>query len=300
MKNTITLLLILCLSLLGTTLTQAQTTQALDTIVKVNTDIIVCRVQEINTTEVKYIYPDRPGIVLALENELVNYIRLSSGETVRPENNDQEISDLAYEKQKTLNIKLGILTPLNGFTDFGFEYSRKPLHSLEGTLGIIGLGTQGTIIDEISNTDRGVTASFGYKVYAGPDFHLRKVRNAHRMSGMYVKPTISLAYYESVGDLMFYDPSAFDYLEEEVRTSTVKAALTVQIGKQYIFGDIFSLDLNVGAGYGIKNKERIDWPRDYQEPEFYFDFDPGYGFNVFTNGGGFTLSSSLKLGVLIK
>ncbi len=299
MKSIITSLII-CLGLFGTSNAHAQT-EALDTIFKVNSDVIICRVSEINTTEVKYYYLDRPGIVLALENELVDYIKLSSGETIRPENNDKQISDLAYAKQKTMNIKLGILTPLNGYTDFGFEYSRKPLHSLEGTLGIIGLGTQGTIIDELTSTDRGVTASFGYKVYAGPDFHLRKVRNAHRMSGIYVKPTISLAYYQSESEIgrSFYDPNI---TEGKYTESTTKAALTVQLGKQYIFGDIFSLDLNIGVGYGIKYQELIDSPQGF-DPETYwniFDFDPGYGFNVFTNGGGFTLSSALKLGVLIK
>ncbi len=291
MKNTLALLLITCLTFIGTGQVQAQT-EASDTIFKVNNETIVCMVLEFNTTEVKYAYADRPNLVLAIENELVDYIRLKTGEIIRPIDNEKAISDLAYDKQKTMNLKFGLLTPLQGYTDFGFEYSKKPLHSLEGSLGIIGLGSN----DFSYTKDRGVTASFGYRVFAKPDFHLRKVRNAHRMGGLYVQPTLAFSYHISEGNQFIYDPVTFDYNEEMVRSEVVRSALLLKMGKQYIFGEVFSVDLNVGVGYGFVNSRRLDGP---DEDPYYVDYDFGYGFNVI-DYNGLALSSSLKIGVLIK
>lgn len=295
MKNILTFLLVIGFLASMPLTTQAQSEEGHDTIYKVTNDIIVCTIVELNTTEVKYSYPDRPNIVLAIENELVDYIQLKTGEIIKPENNDKEISDIAYAKQKSMNAKLGILTPLQGYTELGFEYNLKPQHSIETTLGIIGLGSDGLS----TTTDRGASLSAGYKVYASPDFHLRKVRNAHRMNGLYVQPTVALSYHTARGDVQVYDPINFTWDTENVSSSIFKGAFLLKIGKQYIFSDIFSVDLNVGVGYGIKDVHRIDSPNEESGIEFLFDYEPSYGSRVFERSG-FAMSSSLKVGVLLK
>jgi hypothetical protein len=296
--------LLLCLLTL-TMFASAQSTEGKeikqDTIYKVTGDILVCIVSEMNTTEVKYHYPDRLGVTLALDNELIDYIILSSGEILRPQNSDKEISDLAFDKQKRINIKLGILTPLQGYTDLGFEYSIKPMHSIEGSLGIIGLGSKELNIFGSQASDRGATLTAGYKVYARPDFFLRKVRNAHRMSGLYIQPTLAVSYLTSTETVLAYDYDLNKSYNYDAKSSVFQGALLFKMGKQYIFGDIFSLDINAGVGFGMKNVKEIESSNtDIMQYDILYSGSYGnYGFTTF-QGGALALSAGLKIGVLIQ
>lgn len=295
MKNSIKQYILLATLMLFAFAVSAQETET-DAIHKHSGEVIYARVTEMNTTEVKYVYPDRPTIVLAIDNELVDYIILSSGEKVRPTNSDKEISDLAYDGQKKMIAKIGLFTPLQGYLDLGFEYSHKPLHSIEGTLGIIGLGTN-DLLD--FDNDKGVTLSAGYKIYAEPDFHLRKLRNAHRMSGLYFKPTIGLAYFTNESERRFYNFQTGDETSSMVQTQVFQGAALLQIGKQRIFGEVLSIDLNVGLGYGFKSINDDNTLNGLEEVGYYNFPQRNYGFNSFS-GQSIALSSSIKVGFMIK
>lgn len=297
MKNSIIAQLFFTTLLLSAFTVFSQETDA-DAIHKYDGEIIYARVTEMNTTEVKYIYPDRPTIVLAIDNELVDYIILVSGEKVMPTNNDKEINDLAYESQKKMIAKLGLFTPLQGYLDLGFEYSHKPLYSIEGTLGVIGLGTNDLV--GLDN-DKGVTFSAGYKVYAEPDFHLRKLRNAHRMSGLYLKPTLALAYFTNESETRFYNGQNGDEISKIGTTQVFHGAVLLQFGKQRIFGEVLSTDFNLGLGYGFKeiNDKNRNAPAGYEAIGFYNFPQRNYGFTSFS-GQSIALSASFKMGFLIK
>lgn len=299
MKNTSILIATLILSLFSNVTYAQEPSNVPDEIHKVTGDVIEARVTEMNTTEVKYYYLDRPGVVLAIENELVDYIILSTGEKVVPKNNDETIANLAYEKQKKMAIKLGLFTPLQGYTDLGFEYSHKPLQSIEGTLGIIGLGNNDLIFN--NTTDRGVSLSTGYKVYAGPDFHLRKMRNAHRMQGLYVKPTIALAYFNSSYTGEAYNWQTGENINFTQEDDVTQAAFLLQLGRQYILGDIISIDFNLGLGYGFKSINTVSsLPSEVEYTDFWFiDRENNYAFSTFQDGG-IAFNSAFKIGVLLK
>jgi hypothetical protein len=301
-RNTITTAFLILFSLNNI---MAQENPVSDIIVKVNDEKIECTVTEMSTTEVKYHYVDRPGVTLAIENELVDHIILSTGETVKPKNNDNEILDIAFNKQKKTAIKLGLFTPLQGYTDIGIEYSHKPMHSIEGTLGIIGLGSDEFSFSDRESINRGVTITAGYKVYSKPDFHLRKVRNSHRMSGLYIKPTLAATYVNTTDTWVgsHYDNNTYEYIEHdfETKSSVLQAAFLLKLGKQYIFGDIFSLDLNGGLGFGMKDVT-LDDNRPNTFTEAYFPELNSYGnfgFTTFQNGA-LAMSLDFKIGVLIK
>ncbi len=300
MKNALnTFTLVLSLLLTSVFSYGQEIEEKLDKIHKITGEIISAKVSEMNTTEVKYYYPDRPGIVLAVDNELVDFIILSTGETLKPENNEDVIADIEYSKQRNMAIKLGLFTPIQGYTDFGFEYSRKPLHSIEGTLGIIGLGNNNTSLFGNESTDRGAVITAGYKLYAGPDFHLRKLRNSHRMTGLYVKPTIGLSYFTSTTDGVAYSYNTGESIDYSQETEVTQGAILLQVGRQIVFGDLISIELNGGLGYGFKSAdESTNIPPGYETFD-YFDYTNNYAFSSF-QGDGLAGCINFKLGVLLK
>lgn len=278
---------------------QTENTQEFDVIYKLDQTTIECRVTEMNTTEVKYHYPDRPGITLAVDIGLVDYVILSTGEKVVPENTDGQVAELAYAKQRNMAAKVAFLTPLQGYTNLGFEYSRKPLQSIEGSLGIIGLGNSDFFYGD---NPRGVTISAGYRFYSPPLFSLRKIRNAHRMTGMYIQPSIAFSQYSSEHDQQVYDRATGNYRDITANLAVSRAAFLVKFGQQRVYGDRISLDYNVGIGYGAVS-ENITYNVSTQNVEFgygyYSDGGVGYGFSVI-DAVGLALSSTLKIGFLFK
>ena len=133
----------------------------------------------------------------------------------------------------------------------------------------------------------------GYKLYTGPDFHLRRMRNAHRMNGLYIKPKVAFAYY----DQHYNTSSSLSGGSGPYKKSFLKSAMILELGRQHVFGDIISVDYNLGLGYGTKSV--TESPSSDDERLRIFDFDNNYNFGVL-EGSGFAFSSSLKVGFLLK
>ena len=129
---------------------------------------------------------------------------------------------------------------------------------MEFTLSLIGLG--------FNNPEDavGLGLKAGYKFIRSPDHFIRGMRYAHILKGGYVKPEIAFARY----DLRSKD--------EEV----IKAALIVNLGKQWIFSDVFLVDLYFGVGYGMTTSQIEDpeYPHDFVvvDPEFPLALDAGF------------------------
>ena len=90
------------------------------------------------------------------------------------------------------------------------------------------------------------------------------MRYAHVLKGGYVKPEIAFARYNLRSK------------DEEV----IKAALIVNLGKQWVFSDVFLLDIYFGVGYGMTTSriEDPEYPHDFVvvDPEFPLAMDAGF------------------------
>jgi hypothetical protein len=197
--------------LLSSFITKAQIT-SLDTIFKVNNTLIVCDVIEMSTTEVRYTYPEKPNLVLAVSLELVKEVKLKTGETLKP-SNDEEMLTVHYDNQKTMAIKLKPFSPINGFLGVGFEKSLKPGVSLEATLSIIGVGFDALSLFEGNRTVSGMGVTLGQRFYAKPDISLKGLKRAHRMSGTYIKPELAFMRFKETYDLYDYNSNSGQFIE---------------------------------------------------------------------------------------
>ena len=208
-----------------------QIIDAQDRIIKRDGDIIDCNVVEIGSEEIKYIQLEYgPDLQFGILKSKVDRIIFADGNEmiidhleIARETTEMNSADL-FLVQRRNAIKTAFLSPLTGVTAFSYERALKPGRSMEFTLSLIGLG--------FNNPEDavGLGLKAGYKFIRSPDHFIRGMRYAHILKGGYVKPEIAFARY----DLRSKD--------EEV----IKAALIVNLGKQWIFSDVFLVDLYFG------------------------------------------------------
>ncbi|WP_461639981.1 hypothetical protein [Labilibaculum euxinus] len=247
---------------------------AQDRIVKTNQDTIACKVKEVLTDEVKYIIPETSNdILFGIDKNDILKIILENGKELSFSHS--LYGKETYENQKKHAIKVDFLAPLTGNTTLSYEKLIRPSRSWEVSLGIIGLG-----VDNNDENPRGAFAKFGMKFIKSPDFYLKGMRYAHVLKGTYVKPEIAFSMYS-------YD---FDYNKRATNWAT---ALNIIVGKQYVFNDIFLLDMYFGLGYGFSKGNAEDYY--YNSDESYH-----YGFSGANSDTPLTITAGLKIGILLK
>lgn len=252
---------------------------AQDRIIKTDGDTIVCKVKEVSTDEVKYILPETSlDIMFGIDKNHIHKIILENGEELIFSHS--LYGTKTYETQKKHALKFNFLAPLTGNTTFSYERLIRPSRSWEVSLGIIGLG------DDIDDEDpRGAFAKFGMKFIKSPDFYLKGMRYAHVLKGTYVKPEIAFSAYS-------YDRwGCYDYMpgyssSDIDRETNWAVALNIVVGKQYVFNDIFLLDMYFGLGYGFSGNK---------DCEAYH-----YGFSGGNEDTALTVTGGLKIGILLK
>lgn len=232
-----------------------------DYIIKKNNDTLNCKIKEVAMDEIKYALPDFPSDVsFSIDKDAVYKVVFSNGKELIIQ---QEMSNPAnYLDNKKNAIKIDFLSPLTGNTTFSYERSLKPARSIEGTLGIIGLGTDYNDVDQ-----RGAFIKFGMKFIKSPDFYLRGMRYAHVLKGAYIRPEVQLGYYSRLNEMYYedydpYNPYWYSYSERE---ENFTAAILLNIGKQWVFDNSFLVDWYVGVGYGFDSNND-----DYNEYHYSF------------------------------
>lgn len=252
---------------------------AQDRIIKTDNDTIVCKVKEISTDEVKYILPETSvDIVFGIDKNDIIKIILENGKELSFSHS--LYGEKTYEDQKKHALKVNFLAPLGGNTTISFEKLIRPSRSWEVSLGIIGLGK-----DNNDENPRGAFAKFGMKFIKSPDFYLKGLKYAHVLKGTYVKPEIAFSSYSYEPNHYYYYDSGFSS-DNEDRVNNWAASLNIIVGKQYIFNDIFLLDMYFGLGYGFSKKNN---------DEAYH-----YGFSGGNSDTPLTVTGGLKIGVLLK
>jgi hypothetical protein len=231
-----------------------------DCIYKKNNQTIHCKIIEIGLVEVKYLIPELyKDVVMVIAKDDISKIKYGNGEE-QTFANEMGSKD-SYSDNKLNAIKFHIFSPLYDYLSVSYERSLKAGQSLEGTLGIIGIGD-----DQLNANPEGAFAKFGYKFIKSPDFYLRGMRYAHLLKGAYFKPEIALAVFSA--NQNNYDYST-DNNYNKLRNSTLSVALLLNVGKQWVFDNRFAVDFSIGLGYGITNIKKDDSSVIYQ-----------YGFNV--------------------
>ena len=251
---------------------------AQDRIIKINKEIINCKVTELAAEQVKYYYPDNPKLIFGIDNALVEKIEFGTGEVIKIETNSFKNADY-YAHQSKNALKVKFLSPLFGTTEFAFERNIKPGRSWEAAIGLVGLGN-----DIYDQDPAGFYGKFAYKMMRSPDYYQHRMHYAHILKGAYFAPEIAVRY-------MKYDGESWDYIYDihgsdrshytYDRESQLTVALMLKLGKQWVFDDGFLLDIYAGVGYGFGADDDEALP---------------YGFLVAPEDFPIALTSGIRLG----
>jgi hypothetical protein len=284
------IIFLLTLVIIGTTI------QAQDKVYRKNGEILKVKILEVSSDEVKYkLFGKDDGPIYVLERDRIKKIVYEDGRTESTTVNIKDPEQYAEQMKKA--IKVDFLGPLLGYSQFSFEKSTGVGKGYELSLGIIGAG-KNQVIDYYDNQFRskrknqfGIAVGAGYKFNKLPDFLFGRTRFTHLMQGTYVKPIVYLGNYSE--DRVFYKASQQVVLE---RDNISFGALQLELGKQWIFGDKFGLDIYWGFGYGFDNK------KSRYEDDFYNDDMSAYNYINARLGRspGFSTTFGIKLGMLIK
>jgi hypothetical protein len=250
---------------------------AQDRIIKITKDTINCQVKEIGDDEVKYTQKEFKGdLIFGIDKNKVSRIIFSDGKELKIKDSMYDASQ--YEKQHKNAFKFGFLSPLFGATSFTYERSLKPGNSLEGTVGIIGLGS-----DIVGNSPHGAYFKFGYKFIKSPDIYMKGTRFDHILKGAYIKPEFSVSSYNVQPDLVYENSGSIDTNSGSTE-SNLMFAFILNAGKQWVIQDRFLVDWFIGAGYGFGNS--------------YGDYPFHYAFVGGSSGSSFVMTSGIRIGVL--
>ena len=269
---------------------------AQDKIYKVKGPVILARILEIGTDEIKYkLYNNPDGPVYVADKSSISRIEYANGTVEKYKLSFKD--PVNYESQLKKAIKINFLAPLLGYTQISFEKSLSPLKGYELGFGIIGAGKN----YEIDNYDingqyqpykRNAFGGFveaGYKFNKLPNFWNKGMRMSHIMQGTYVKPTATFGYYT---DNALNYKTGSPVLEKR---NNVFGAIILNFGHQWVFGDKFLIDAYYGLGYAFDNV-KDDNNNSYYSSNVYNHFviqKAGPGANLGLSGG-------LKVGLLIK
>ena len=188
------------------------------------------------------------GPLYGLEKFEIRSIRYKSGRTGYFEVNPIALEPIS--EQKVHAIKLDLLSPVFGYTKLSYEHSMKPGRSIEASVNIIGLGNDSEeLFSGVSRDAGGVGLSVGYKFNKQPHYYMPGMQLRHVMHGAYAKPTLHVGFYsENYED---YENNSYVVKRRDV----AYFGGIVEIGKQWVFGNAFLIDLYFGLGLGGDNMQ---------------------------------------------
>ncbi len=263
---------------------------AQDKIVKKGGEILDVKILEIGPNEIKYqIFSDPEGPIYIMDKDRINEVRYTNGRVEKYESplNDAEL----YIGQKKRAIKMNFASPLLGYTQVAYEQNLKPGRSYEVSVGIIGLGKNQDLAYwndvDLKEDQKGVFGTFGYKFIRIPDFTSNNQKYSHLLQGLYAKPEVM------VGHFSRNHVVSGNFQVE--KSNTTFGALMVNLGKQWVFSDVFVLDIYGGIGYAFqKNDEKnIDYD--------YYNGNRGrlYALIAGEDDAAFAFSGGFRIGILL-
>ena len=269
---------------------------AQDKIYRKNGEVLKVKVLEVSSSEIKYkIFGDNDGPVYVLEKDRIKKIEYENGRVEKPTINLKDPEQYADQLNKAL--KINFLSPLLGFTQISYEKSTGVGKSYELSLAVIGAGKNRLLDFYDYNSIRserknqfGFAIGGGYKFSKLPDFLFGRTRFTHLMQGAYAKPVVYIGNYSE--NRVAYKNNN-QYVVE--RQNVTFGALEVELGKQWVFGDKFLIDIYTGLGWGADNKK--------SDGDLFFDNDTeayNYLNQRLGKSPGLSLNAGLKLGLLIK
>ncbi|MEQ9423085.1 MAG: DUF3575 domain-containing protein [Cyclobacteriaceae bacterium] len=158
----------------------------------------------------------------------------------------QEVVLPADSLMRKKAIKMEFFSPLTGNLTLGYEQYLGNFTSLEFKVGFIGVGKQ----DFADRREAGLFISGGPKFKLKPEYAQKGTFSTHLLRGGYIRPEVTFASHK------YYRDREFNPAYGETATSV---ALTINYGKQWVLGDIMTMDWHIGMGYGYTSTDEADY-----------------------------------------
>ncbi len=253
--------------------------------------IIECKVLEVGIDEIKYKITTEPGATIFSVNKLdVLKIEFENGH-IEEFQEDLTNPDL-YENNRKNAFKAGFLAPLFGSSEISYEHSLRPGISLEGGIGIVGLG-----MDQEDVRPVGTFLRFGPRFFHAPEYQTNSTRYYHVLKGAYIQPQLLFGAFTS--DYFYTINGITGPNRQKTRVITSYGSLMMVFGRQSVFQNLFVLDSYAGIGWGYNktNTNRV--------PINAYDLESNptrttYGVDVGESNFPFALSYGIRIGFLPK
>ncbi len=179
-------------------------------------------------------------------------------------------------------LKTGPLSFLTNQLTVGYEYRFDFRKSLDLGVHIIGMGQS---IEDAKTSGLAVTA--GIKFYAMPDVIARGSRFSHALQGYFLKPEMGISSYQT-------EYTSGGGFSPRVTTDlrNTQASLMLHLGRQFVFGNLFTVEYSAGAGYSGSMSN--NYPNAATDDNF---DKTGYNY-THLNVGNTALSVRVRVGLL--
>jgi hypothetical protein len=222
---------------------------------------VACKIIEINESEIKYrVAENLDGPIYIIDKSTVTSYKLSSGFTERflPD----ELS-LEHEHKEILGnrqvIKLSPFSFVFNHISLSYESVIKVGMNLDIEAGYINSEMNPDVSNLFQNGlnnslhNSGAYFKPGIKFFLGEDFSIKGLKYAHPLKGRYIKLDLAVSY------INFQDLSMVHYGGYNTGVSVTQTVYTnmsttayggfVNYGRQFILGNVLTLDYYVGAGF---------------------------------------------------
>ncbi len=209
-----------------------------DILVRTNNDSIRVKIVQITLDKIRYrYYGIKSGTVMEIPKNQVKQIIYENGSSLTIIYNLFEVNPDLMIKDHSKAWKVDLFAPLFNHFTIGYEQKIKLGMNLEIKGSYIGWRLNKTI-----DPTQGFFVKAGMKFLKNTDTIRKGLKYTHPMKGTYVKPEVIVGRYTTIE------------LGRKINFSNV--SLNCLFGRQYILGNVISLDFFGGAGVAYQYNSR--------------------------------------------
>lgn len=257
---------------------------------------IICKIVEIGIDEIKFkAWDNLEGPVIVVLKSDVYKIAYQNGKSEFVEADKLDINKEAEILDKKSVIKFGMFSLLNNHFSVGYERVLSVGKNLEVKIAYIGVG-----VNPFDFNISGTYTKIGVKFLLGNDYYVKGMKYIHPLKGRYIKPEFIYTYiFENDLTIQYYSGiypyNQYQTINYDVNTSAF--AFNIVYGRQFILGNVMTIDYSFGVGYGFISSKSTssNMPSNWQD----------YSTNCYSHlcmGEKFplTLSAGLNIGFILK
>ena len=234
----------------------------MDTMVTVKGGFIIGKIVKVTETEIEFkkeIDADAP--IYVVDKSKLKEIRWGNGKVEKVEQDEMDVNKEFSIIDLRSAIKFNFFSLVNDQVTFTYEHTLKVGYNAEVSVGIINNSMLKYSFNSGSNLTQGVLAKAGVKYLLGTDYYIKGLKYTHPLKGRYLKPEISYSSFvirgvqgylqSSVPNSSYYN-GYYYYSTPVYSDRKINAcAITLNYGRQFILGNMFTIGYSVGLGYSF-------------------------------------------------